>query len=163
MSRRGHNLRSGLTPQDRFWSKVRQVGRCWEWQARERVNGYGRFRPASYAPKVLAHRFAYELLCGPADGLHVLHHCDNPLCVNPVHLFLGTNDDNVADKVAKGRQSCLAGERNPNAKLAPADVAEVKRLRAGGASRKAVAERFGITTAMVTLITRGRAWRSLAA
>lgn len=163
MSKRGDNLRSPLTVEERFWTKVQRGDGCWEWTGKERVKGYGRFRPGSTQPKVLAHRFAYELLCGPIpDGLQVLHRCDNPLCVRPDHLFPGTNADNVADKVSKGRQSRLGGERNPNAKLTEQDVLEVRRRRAAGESRKVVAAAFGISPTMVSLITTGRFWRDAA-
>lgn len=88
----------------RFWTKVLPVDSgCWEWQGHRLPKGYGHFRGLT-AKNVKAHRFAYELLVGPIpDGLRVLHRCDNPPCVNPVHLFLGTDKDNSDDKIAKGR------------------------------------------------------------
>jgi hypothetical protein len=103
----GHNLRT--TEADvvaRFWAKVRKGDGCWEWQASRNSSGYGwfRFGPQGSRTPTGAHRVSYVLTKGPIpEGMQVLHRCDNPPCVNPSHLFLGTNDDNHADKVAKGR------------------------------------------------------------
>lgn len=91
--------------EDRFWACVTRSSdpsSCWEWQGYVTVHGYGslgiRQRPTP------AHRLSYEFHYGPIPpGLHVLHHCDNPRCVNPAHLFLGTHTDNMRDMKAKGR------------------------------------------------------------
>lgn len=100
------------TGADRFWAKVDRSGghdACWMWLAGVARSGYGVF--GIQGKPRLAHRVCYRNTRGPIpSGLHVLHSCDNPLCVNPSHLWLGTNLDNVADKVAKGRQA--AGERS---------------------------------------------------
>lgn len=88
---------------DNFWSKVDQSGDCWEWQASTRRGGYGQFMfegKLESAPRVI---FMLEGLDIPY-GMHVLHKCDNPVCVHPDHLFLGTNQDNMNDKVKKDRQ-----------------------------------------------------------
>ncbi len=98
---------------DRFWSKVRQSGGCWIWTAGLSKSGYGKFAP-SHRQTVGAHRVSYELFNGEIpDGMCVLHRCDNPPCVNPHHLFLGTQVDNVADRNSKNRQA-----RGPNLSLA---------------------------------------------
>lgn len=86
----------------RFWSKVNKSDNCWEWRAGRNTKGYGVFNMEN-APR-LAHRVAYEMLCGkiPA-GLFLCHHCDNPACVRPDHMFIGTASDNNWDMVRKGR------------------------------------------------------------
>lgn len=86
----------------RFWSKVDTSGDCWIWTATKNRRGYGQFY---YEGRLqLAHRVAYKLTYGPVDDdIHVLHRCDNPSCIRPDHLFLGTQRDNVQDMIGKGR------------------------------------------------------------
>ena len=99
---------------DVFRDKTEHVDSgCIEWTGRLDRKGYG--RTTAPTGEVLTHRIAYAMHHGTVpDGLHVLHRCDNPKCVNPRHLFLGTNDDNMADKVRKGRTVSLWGRDNPN-------------------------------------------------
>lgn len=88
---------------ERFWTKVdkRSNHECWEWQSCKNKADYGRF---SFRNKsILAHRFMWLIIYGKMPKKHVLHKCDNPCCVNPVHLFLGTNTDNMRDMMNKGR------------------------------------------------------------
>lgn len=159
---RGHNLNPNRSPEHRLWAQVKKSDGCWEWTSATLVDGYGLLRIDGKG-KQLAHRFSYELHCGPIpDGIHVLHRCDNRLCVRPEHLFLGTRSDNMQDMVNKGRNADIGGEKNPNAKLSPAQVEEIRVLRASGQTRPEVARRFGISTRMVSLITTGKSWASSA-
>ena len=103
---------AALTPKalsERFWSKVDRGGddECWEWQAAAALTDpdyqYGAFGVPGRGP-ILSHRMAWELTHGEiTEGLHVCHHCDNPPCCNPRHLFLGTRSDNMQDMLRKGR------------------------------------------------------------
>lgn len=98
---------------DRFWAKVAvsdDVTACWVWQATRTRAGYGQFWLGQKMES--AHRVAYTLTHGPIpDGLFVMHACDNPLCVNPAHLSLGTPSENVADMIAKGHRRALGYTR----------------------------------------------------
>jgi len=89
-------------PAARFEAHVDKSGDCWKWTGPLSDGGYGKFSCGQV--KRRAHRVAYEMYVGPIpDGMHVLHRCDNPPCVNPTHLFLGTHLDNMRDMEAKGR------------------------------------------------------------
>lgn len=96
-----------MSAEERFWSKVVIVDddtSCWEWRGWCDKDGYGNVRRGAGLKRT--HRVAYQLVYGEIpEGLFVLHHCDNPPCVRPEHLFLGTHQDNIADKVAKNRQA----------------------------------------------------------
>lgn len=101
-------IRGDLQPDSivRFWAKVARAGpdECWLWTAGKSDSGYGVFGVGKATDK--ASRISWRLERGPIpEGMHVLHRCDNPPCVNPAHLFLGTNDDNVRDMLEKGRNS----------------------------------------------------------
>lgn len=90
-----------LSAEERFWAKVTKTAGCWLWTGCV-VRRYGQFG-VSPGVSARAHRFSYELAYGPIpEGMFVCHKCDTPLCVNPTHLFLGTNSDNQLDAVQKG-------------------------------------------------------------
>jgi hypothetical protein len=101
------------------------ISGCLEFMGGCDKKGYGRIRSVDLN-EVLAHRISWILNYGKIpDGMHVLHKCDNPRCIEPSHLFIGTNNDNVKDKVLKGRQQRLYGERNGRAVLTNDDVCEI--------------------------------------
>ncbi|WP_179507348.1 HNH endonuclease signature motif containing protein [Sphingomonas melonis] len=154
------------TFEDRFWSKVTpQDSGCWLWTAARDKNGYGRVGVGSKT--AFAHRISWEIANGEIrGGLSVLHSCDVPACVNPAHLFLGSQADNMRDMHAKRRGVIPAsvrmfGERNGAAKLSESTVLEIKSL-AGVISQRAVATRYGISPAHVCRIQRGERWQHAA-
>ena len=142
----------------RFWDKVNKTSTCWEWTAHLNNKGYGQFR---YQGKPrLAHRMsAYlaGLLPDLADtNHHVCHTCDNPKCVNPDHLFVGTRADNMADMAAKSRGSGAKGEANCNSKLTPA---KVQAIRADTRSQRKIAADYGVSNQTINMICRRLIWK----
>jgi hypothetical protein len=106
------------------------------------------------------HRLAYELANGRIpDDLKVCHRCDNPACVRPDHLFLGTQKDNMQDASTKGRIKTLRGDDHPWSKLTSAEVSEIRRAAANGEKQKMLAERFHVTTRAINAIINERAWK----
>lgn len=152
----------------RFWSKVDKRGpdECWEWQAYRRRLGYGEFR---IGPRVggrahLAHRVAWELTRGPIpDGMQACHRCDNPPCVNPAHLFLGTANDNIQDMIRKGRKRLpdkpARGSGHGMAKLTEQQVYEIRHSEG---DQRECARRYGVSQGTVHLIRAGKIWRHVA-
>lgn len=156
-----------MNVEERFWPKVMkplQWDACWPWTGAKRgkppSQGYGSFKVKSYVA-LRAHRVAFALYYGRSPGeLLVCHRCDNPECVNPSHLFLGTVQDNSTDMVRKGRAATHdgRGERNRAAKLSEAQVATIRDLIRAGLTNTAIAERFNVTHQLISRIRRGRAW-----
>jgi hypothetical protein len=141
---------------DRFVSKSDDG--CWEWTGSRGPKGYGHFtineadKPRTYK----AHRVAYKLATGVHPGaMLVCHSCDNPSCVRPAHLFLGTGKDNAADRDRKGRGGKLFGTANPEAKLNPAAVREI---RLSTLSPGKEAARHGVTRRAILAVREGRTW-----
>jgi hypothetical protein len=136
---------------------------CWEWQGVRSPLGYGRYYPAM-GVKLQSHRHAYELAHGAIpEGMHVLHRCDNPPCCNPDHLFLGTHADNMKDRQAKGRTrtGVLRGVSNPGAKFTAEDVRSIRARVAGGETRTALAQEYGVSISAISLITRHKHYREV--
>lgn len=142
----------------RFMSKVSVGDDCWIWTAGRFPSGYGAFSLKGRLYR--AHRMAFMLFRGEIPpGLCVCHRCDQPACVNPAHLFLGTNAENSADMVAKHRHA--AGVRNGRAKLTEDDVREIRECIREGDSQRHVAQRFGVSQVLVGLIARRKSWRNV--
>ncbi len=128
---------------------------CWLWIGAVNPAGYGIIAVAGSAR--LAHRISWEIHRSEIpDGKHVCHKCDVPCCVNPDHLFLGTDADNMADKTNKGRQHW--GERTPGSTLKEADV---HAIRASAGTHKSIGARFDVTQGHVTNIKNRKVWRNL--
>lgn len=152
-----------LSVEDRFWEKVsKQDGdKCWEWlgSLNKPKNGYGCFNVKR--KPVYAHRYSYTLHYGPIpDGLLVLHRCDNPKCVRPDHLFLGTHQANLDD--AKAKQRMPHSHKHWNTKLT---VDQVRSIRAeydsGNRAAHAIAAKFGISPTQAFNIGTRRRWTYL--
>ncbi len=160
----------------RFWSHVDKSDECWTWTAGRNRSGYGKFKIGGRT--LGAHRVAFAWEHGDAAGLLACHHCDNPACVRPSHMFAGTPDDNMQDKVRKGRQSrgashsqaVCAGERRilrgsemSFAKLTEAVIPEIRAMHAaGGHTLGEIAARFGISRQTVLNVASRKTWRHVA-
>lgn len=141
---------------ERFWSKVDTSGDCWQWIGAKNAKGYGNFY-ASRSKWVHAHRFSWEVANGSIpDGMHVLHHCDNPSCVRPLHLFLGTNLDNRRDMFAKRRHP--HGQTHGNSKLTMNDARAIRALCNRGDTRASLARSFKVSRSTVRDIVIGASY-----
>lgn len=141
----------------RFLDKVDQTGDCWEWQGYRSPRGYGQVRRAGQSH--LTHRYSYEQHVGPIpSGLQVCHRCDNPSCVNPEHLFLGTQRDNMQDMYRKGRQGTFKGGLNGKAVLTDSLAYQIYTRAKAGEGSSALAREFGVTPSTVSDIKHGRVW-----
>jgi hypothetical protein len=162
---------SDFSQQDiaRFWSHVDKERsnifyngeRCWEWIASGDSSGYGQMKVNGVS--TLVHRMSYELAVGGIpENIHVLHHCDNRPCVNPAHLFSGTNKDNVDDMIRKGRHADFGGEANPSRKLSDEEVEEIRKrssLADGLENVSSLARFFGISRRQIRRIAIRKSWR----
>lgn len=145
----------------RFWRKVRKTDSCWLWTGTPNRDGYGRFRYGlsnKYGGvEKMAHRVSWELANGAIpEGMVICHKCDNPPCVNPDHLFMGTSLDNSRDRDQKGRT--LSGERNPISKLTWEKVSLIRTMRAAGSKQQPLADMFGVSQAVISDIVLGKRW-----
>lgn len=135
---------------------------CWLWNKTRARNGYGSFALGG-GRNVRAHRASYEAFIGPIPaGLNVCHRCDVRACVNPEHLFLGTQSENVLDAVRKGRHSRAnraRGAAHPSAKLTEAHVTDILRHLGRGETKTSIARLFGVSDRTVLLIARGETWK----
>lgn len=157
----GHFAKVAFAPAaERFWEKADTSGgsdACWPWRGFIDHNGYGKMNAGGH--KVFVHRFSYELRYGPIpDGLLVCHNCpdgDNPHCVNPTHMFLGSHADNSQDASRKGRMH--PGERNGSAKLKEYQVREI--LNLATKSLAELAELYQVSEATISNVIRRKTWR----
>lgn len=148
------------TLEQRFWSKVNKChdDECWEWMAYKTHQGYGRF--TCNGRVVGAHRLSYLLAYGAIPtSLQVLHRCDNPSCVNPKHLFVGTNADNVKDKMDKGRFRPNIGEHSGRSKLKESDIPIIRELNSIGISLGKLSKHYGVTKQSIYAIVKRKTWQ----
>jgi hypothetical protein len=158
-----HSAKCGVAPLDLFWSRVHKGERCWIWTGAKHRWGYGAASAETYGD-TRAHRVAWTLINGPIpEGKVICHKCETKLCVNPAHLFIGTQADNMADNKAKGK-SCY-GEKSIHAILTDDKVLEIRRrfkfLAPRKTNAKELAAEFGVAPQVVYLAGTGRTWKHL--
>jgi hypothetical protein len=144
---------------ERFWAKVTKAGPddCWLWTAAAKTNGYGSFNVDGKTR--LAHRVAFVLIDSLEPGQDVLHKCDVKLCVNPKHLYAGTDYDNQRDAVVRGRLASRRGALNCNAKLTQAKVEEIRRIYAETKlSQERIGQMYGVSQSTVSLVVLHKHW-----
>ena len=158
-------LKPKLSIRERFWAKVAKTDGCWLWTGSRNPEGYGNFWVRDRI--VRATHIAWELEHGvaPLEGFFVCHHCDNPSCVNPAHLFVGTQSDNMRDGYSKGRmlsqnhpERMARGARQWCAKLTPEIVREIRRRRAAGETIAALAREYGVGRRTLQDVVHRRTW-----
>lgn len=152
--------KSRLSIKERFLSHVNipaDFNDCWIWTKSLFSSGYGKF--SIEHKNHYAHRVSFELFVGPIpDKLFVCHSCDNKLCVNPLHLWLGTHQDNMDDKVKKNRQTHTRGELDGVHKLTEQDVYKIREMIEQGINQHEIAKMFGVDHATISAIKTGQSW-----
>lgn len=163
--------------QKKILERTSREGSCWIWLGAKLPSGYGKlmFRKQN----LLAHRAAYMAFVGEVGDKLVLHRCDNPRCVNPAHLFLGTPRDNMTDMVSKRRDPASIyperwkqsgkrlgsrkkpGELNPNVKLSHDDVLAIRAAASKGESNRSLARKYHVVGSTIDRIVSGRAWANV--
>lgn len=152
---------------ERFWKRVvipDSVDGCWEWTGCVNEKGYGVFR-TDESRNMLAHRYCWVSMFGPISGprFALCHHCDNPKCVNPEHLFLGTLADNNEDMRQKGRSKTPTpkrGSASPNARLSDAAVAEILATK-GEVTSRDLSDKYGVALCTVKRVRQGKTWKHI--
>ena len=145
-----------------FWSKVTitDLFECWIWNASTDHCGYGMFTVDGKRKRT--HRIAYEFSYGKIpEGKLVCHHCDTPACVNPLHLWLGTQQDNMTDMVSKKRQSALKGENNGRSKLTETKVLAIRALHTQGMRQIDIAKQFDVAPSCIWRIVSRKQWKHI--
>jgi len=156
-----------MTIEEKFWSKVQKTENCWNWTGYTSSGSYGVVFISRHKYE-RAHRTSWRLHFGEipkGNGYHgtcVLHKCDNRRCVRPDHLFLGSNADNVKDRMQKGRNGTTRGEVCHLSKLSEVDVLEIRRLlKIGKFSRTEIAKQFNVAVGTVCCIEKRKTWKHL--
>lgn len=142
----------------RFWKKVRKTDGCWIWTGEIRHDGYGKFQ-INYG-RYGAHRVSWVIAGNVlSENLLILHSCHNPACVNPSHLKLGTNEENMKERNSLNRQA--RGEKMGNAKLTAKKVLTIRKLVADGRTALSIGKEFGVHAETIKAIIKGKSWGHL--
>ncbi|MFA5382212.1 MAG: HNH endonuclease signature motif containing protein [Candidatus Micrarchaeia archaeon] len=140
---------------ERFEAKLEKTDGCWNWTGGKNKNGYAQM--SVYGHPQYVHRLAYEIYIGEIpQGKHILHHCDNPICCNPNHLFPGTDKDNSLDCKNKGRNN--KGEKNGGSKLTVDDVIAIRK---SNEAPKDIAPKYGVKPQAIYKIRSGARWKHI--
>lgn len=148
------------SPKKRFFENIKKEKGCWVWTGLKNKQGYGRMTIKK--KDKLAHRFSWEMYFGDIpDGMFVCHKCDNPPCVNPKHLFVGTRFDNARDMVSKGRNRDDKGSKHPSAKLTEEQVLLIRKRLEAGEMQINLAKEFNVHKCTISMIKRRENWRHI--
>lgn len=148
---------------DKLQSKIVKINNCWIWLGSKDISGYG-YVGIGKGKVGRAHRISYQEFVGPIPaGFLVLHRCDNPSCINPEHLFVGTQKDNMQDMWKKGRGPIRNHKRdkNPAAKLNNEKVIEILKLLENGTQQKNIAKQFNVSEQIISRIKLNQSWNRL--
>jgi hypothetical protein len=149
-------MRTVTEPEVRFARAIKKTRKCWLWTKSKNHSGYGQFNAGS-GRTILAHRYSYEIHHGPIPkNFFICHKCDQPSCVNPKHLFAGTNADNIADMKKKGRS--LKGERHPHSRFKDSDILNIRK---SAETIQALSEKYKTSTGSISRIRNGKRWGHL--
>lgn len=169
LKKEGKVLHRRTPTEPRFWERIQTTDRgCWEFTGKCDCHGYGTIWVSEEQRIMFTHRYSWSLAHGEIpEGLDVLHKCDNPPCVNPDHLFLGTQSDNAKDMHQKGRRHVptveisqkISAAHNPLANLDPEKVMEIRRLSSQGESYRKIAAKFDVTKTTIRNIVLKRTWK----
>lgn len=147
-------------PESSFWNRVNKTDSCWLWTGSKTRQGYGMILRNGRINK--CHRFSWELSNGAIpQGLCLLHRCDTPACVNPDHLFLGTNLDNVTDMILKGRARHARGDTHGRSKLREDYIPAIRCMAHEGWPQKSIARQFGVSVHTLKDLLHGKTWKSV--
>lgn len=141
---------------NRFTEKIQKSSGCWTWVGAKDTSGYGRIY--SKSGNLSAHRVSYALHFKNPGKQEVCHTCDNPGCVRPSHLFLGTHADNMADAKFKKRFPDRKGAKHPNAKLRNENVKTIRKLYAAGNTQRSIAKKYNVSHVLIGNIVRKKLW-----
>lgn len=145
---------------ERFWEKVDKgaLDDCWMWKGSKDIRGYGVIR--TNQKPYSAHCVCYELCHGSIPkGMFICHKCDNPGCVNPAHLWLGTPAENNRDRAVKERNNHVKGEDHPSTTLTESDIVTIRNLSENGVAQRAIARQYGIHQSSVWGIVHRKTWQ----
>lgn len=148
------------TVEERFWKYVKKTDTCWLWTGAKIPGGYGTIK--IIGKTVLVHRYSYQLHFGSIPTcLDVLHTCDTPACINPSHLFVGTQADNMIDMWKKGRGADYRGEKSSSAKLNELAVREIFEDSKKGLTQRSIAIKHNVSHSVICNILNQKTWKCI--